>query len=271
MKAKHLLISLTLGLGLVLALLWMLDEWPVPAIAAPAAEIHVCKEGPPTCDYASIQDAVDAAASGGVIKVATGVYTDINDYGGGHQVLHVDRTLTVRGGYTTTNWDTSFPITQPTTLDAQGQGHVLYIVAYADSISVTIESMNITGGQAESGGGIDIRPNVTATISNNHIFSNTAGSGGGASLFRSTARFVGNTFISNTATGSGGGLTMGSSEVTFVENTFFSNTGRRGGGLHMAESTATLTSNHFLSNTATEGGGLLLSRSSALVLSNLMD
>jgi hypothetical protein len=43
-------------------------EWP-------ATTWHVCPAGPPACDYAVIQDAVDVAGDGDSIKVATGVYT----------------------------------------------------------------------------------------------------------------------------------------------------------------------------------------------------
>ena len=48
-----------------------------PQVGAPAAllaEITVCPGS--TCDYDTIQDAIDAAASGDVIKIAAGVYTD---------------------------------------------------------------------------------------------------------------------------------------------------------------------------------------------------
>ena len=52
--------------------------------------------------------------------VATGVVT---------QVVYISKTLLVRGGYTTTDWTTSNPISYPTTLDAQGGGRVQAITA----------------------------------------------------------------------------------------------------------------------------------------------
>ena len=102
------------------------------------------------CDqvFTSVQDAVDAASGGEIIKVATGVYSDVNNHGGLAQAVYISKTVTIRGGYTTTNWTTPYPITQPTTLDAQEQGRVLYITA---DISPTIEGLRITGGDAGSG------------------------------------------------------------------------------------------------------------------------
>jgi hypothetical protein len=87
-----------------------------------------------------VQAAVDAVDDpGDVVKVAPGTYTGVEgrqapgDYG--HppasgtitQVVHISKTLVVRGGYTVTNWTLSDPAAYPTTLDAQSQGRVLFV------------------------------------------------------------------------------------------------------------------------------------------------
>lgn len=43
------------------------------------------------------------------------------------QVLYLDKSLTIRGGYRTTAWKTPDPVANPTILDAQGQGRAAYI------------------------------------------------------------------------------------------------------------------------------------------------
>ena len=275
MRARRLFILLTLGLGLTLALLWLLGgntpsaHADSPHYVAPGG---IC--GGVTPCHATIQEAVDAAVPGDEIRAASGTYTGVNNYGGLAQVVYISKTVTVRGGYTTTNWTTPYPITQPTTLDAQGQGRVLYITG---DISPTIEGLHITDGNAaglggspwgdDAGGGVYVIT-ATATINNNRVFNNTAGEGGGLYVIYSDARLGGNTVYVNTAYW-GGGLLLEMSDARLSRNTVISNTAIEwGGGLLLELSDATLSGNTFAFNTAhVVGGGLCLIGSSDAILS----
>ncbi len=282
----HFGLALTLGLGLVAALLWLAKGGEVAAGAAsphsPAAAgniITVCLDG--GCDYTSVQAAVDAANDGDVIKVAEGVYADISarlapdDYYSPNpnvrpitQVVYISKTITIQGGYTTTNWSIPYPLTQPTTLDAREQGRVLFIVG---NISPMIEGLRITGGNADglggwwnnSGGGIYVLT-ATAVISGNEIFSNTADSGGGVFISRSAAVLNHNGIYSNTASRQGGGVAIISKSSPMLSGNLVMHNvaGVNGGGIYVhnmdieGEKEASLIGNTIANNQSDAGGGV---------------
>lgn len=280
MKPQRLLPALMIGLGLALTLMTALNRTHISRAspdfithdnAASAAELHVCTAG---CLYSSVQAAVDAAQPGNVVKVATGVYTGVSARKGVTQVVYLNKTVTLRGGYTTAFTDPSDPAANPTTLDAQGQGRVLYITG---DIAPTIEGLRFTNGDAIGLGGLPDDPSwtegfgggvyivtATATISHCQLISNTADDGGGLAAFFGVTTLKDNTFESNTAT-YGGGVYLSSGSAILNGNTLFTNTvTAAGGGLYATWSDITLDGDVALSNTAqSDGGGLCLDRSTA--------
>jgi len=270
----HLFLSVFLGVTLALLLMAVVAAPSAGHVKAPAAELHACSTG---CIYSSVQAAVDAASDGDVIKVAAGTYTDIhvrprNDItttGLVTQVVYISKTVTIQGGYTTTNWTTPDPQANLTTLDAQRQGRVIYITG---DIQPTIEGFRITGGEAQglgglpwgedTGGGLYIIT-ATAVIRDNHVFSNTCSStlsrGGGMSLWSSDATLSGNSFILNSAGDGGGGLYWGSGVggATINGNNFISNSSQYGGGAVWLATSGMFSGNIVTSNKADIGGGVV--------------
>jgi len=224
--------------------------------------------------YPTVQEAVDAANEGDTVKIA-GYCASVQTRAGVTQTVYVSKTITLCGGYASGDWATSDPAANPTTLDAQGRGRVLYV---SGQISPTIEGLRVTGGDAtglggglyanDAGGGVYVLT-ATITISGNHVFSNTARMGGGLYLQNSPATLSGNTVSTNTA-GSGGGMQLESSAATLVGNTVSGNTAEDGGGgLYLHDSPVTLSGNTVLSNsTQTGGGGLVLEDSPATLSGN---
>ncbi|MDY7078903.1 MAG: hypothetical protein SXV54_18470, partial [Chloroflexota bacterium] len=165
-------------------------------LAAPDSILYVapngdCGAGVPDC-YANVQAAVDVAVPGDEIRVSAGIYTHTNTYGNLVQSVYISKTITIQGGYTTTNWTTPDPLTYRATLDALGQGRVIYITG---DVSPTIRGLYITGGRAvELGSGLEDRV------------------GGGVCVITASARIEENVIISNTAL-FGGGLYLSQSEA----------------------------------------------------------
>jgi hypothetical protein len=242
------------------------------------AAIHtVCTEGFPTCDFASLQGAVDAAGGGDLIKVAAGTYTDIHVRNNYTQVVYISKTLTIQSGYTTTNWLVPDPLNNLTTLNAGGNGRGMHITG---AISPTIFGLKITGGEAagqggdtfwgqDAGGGIYIFQ-ADAQIQNNQIIQNNAENGGGVYLSSSAASLKENYIASNTSNAEGGGVGMLDSSATLRENTILDNASSWGGGLYLHSSPALLVQNTIQSNHASGrgGGGLFLWWSDARLEAN---
>jgi hypothetical protein len=297
-KSKHLLITLAVGLGLTLTLLWLVG-YIQPAHADPGT-LYVAPDGDDADNCASvtsrcrtIQRAVDVAQPGDEIRVAAGVYAGVSARAWISQTVYISKTVAIRGGYTTASWTMPDPTANPTTLDAEGQGRVLYIIG---DISPTVEGLRITGGNAaelggdpwdnDAGGGVYIYE-ATVIISNCVVYANTAssassGSGGGLFLRGSAATLSGNTVVSNTAStasyGQGGGLFLWGSDAMLSGNTVQGDTASTassgsGGGLYLLNSDAMLSGNTVQGDTASTagwgyGGGLYIWYSAATLSGN---
>jgi len=269
MRNKSNVVALIVIISFGLTLAWVFGAQTSSGVAAsPNAELHVCPSG---CAFDNVQDAVDAATEGDIIKVAEGTYTGVSVRAGVTQTVYLSKRLTIQGGYTTSDWVNPDPEVNITTLDAQGQGRVFYIQG---QIAPTIAGLHITHGNAYGldpdnvGGGIYTQLTRSDTdntiLRDNHIYNNTARDGGGAYLNRS-GHFTlsGNTYESNTAGEKGGGMVTVGTVITLTNNIFTGNSGDLGGGLQVESSDATLQNNYFTENSAGSAGGGLFVQNSA--------
>jgi parallel beta-helix repeat protein len=265
------IIALALGAGLAMALLWLLGAPSL--VRADPGTLYVAPDGSDanTCSSygnrcRTIQRAVDVAAPGDEILVATGTYTDVHQRQGYTQTAYISRTVTIQGGYSGdfSAWD---PATHHTILDARGLGRAIYAFGQPSAhITVTLEGLRFTNGSAgdNDGGGILVQY-ASPVISGCHTYSNTAKWGGGIGLEDTRYALLTNNHIySNTASTAGGGVRLqNSGNATLTDNHIYANTsgGGSGGLLVSVSDDVTLAGNEVYSNTAENSAGIRLSTS----------
>jgi uncharacterized repeat protein (TIGR01451 family) len=268
--------GLHLGMVSVLSIMLALGSTLVTPSPVQAAELHVCS----SCTYTTIQAAINAATSGDTIKVAQGTY---------YEKLHVDKAITLQGGYSPPNWTTPSSDPSLTVINGSGLGDSVIWITYPAS-GTTIENLTITGGTGHyypgsysRGGGIEVLA-VTVTIRNNIIQGNSADEGGGISIADGAGtplqhQILNNIITGNTATrahgfGWGGGIALINTAGTLRGNVITSNTAYWGGGVLMWSSTPTIEGNNISGNRAqgTEGsaGGIHIEESSPVVRNNII-
>jgi hypothetical protein len=278
MHTQRLVGVIALGLGLTLALLVGLH----PARAGPAALTrYVAVEGNDdgganpclvsTSPCRTVQHAVDVAACDDEIRVATGVYTGVQFRGGVTQVVYINNSVTIRGGYTTTNWTTPDPLTRLTVLDAQGQGRVVCICG---GITPTLDGFVIANGRASEGAGVEVCAGAAPIIRNNVITNNIAfgGWGGGTQVENSNALLEHNRIVSNATPFEGGGVSIVfDSRVTLKNNLIAGNfADTRGAGVRMRDVTVVLLNNTIAHNTGVGGEGVYAANTAITLANNII-
>ncbi len=153
------------------------------------------------CTFQDIEDAINAAASGDIIRVQGRTYT-----GGAAEIDITDKSLTLIGGYDNT-CTTKFAL--QTRLDATGTGDSVIEIRATAARTVILQDFNITGGSDDPnfGGGIEVDPNITLTLSGTHVQSNDSANGAGVHLDGSTLILQNRSLIyGNDASADGGGV-----------------------------------------------------------------
>ncbi|HQV28961.1 MAG TPA: choice-of-anchor Q domain-containing protein [Thermoflexales bacterium] len=235
-------------------------------IVSPIADVCFTEHtGDTTTDFSSpdakaLRDAVAAVAPGGTVKVA-GTCAGAVLGGGTTQVALVTKAITLIGGFVPSDWTTSYPLTQPTILDGQLGGRVLFFSG-ADANVANLVVQN--GSEASTHGG-GIYASGALSMNNVSVISSTAQFAGGGAFAMDAVTVTGGLFQNNRAVTYDGGGLYGSSSVTLAGTQFVGNKAQTSGGGVRAQGPLSVTGGVFEGNSAgNQGGGLYAYKSLAL-------
>ena len=240
----------------------------------------------------TLQYAVDRAVANDEVRIAAGEYAGVLDHAAPtgyipatvRQVVYVDKTVTLRGGFTIASWTTPNPVANPTTINAQNGGRCVFLAGSGDpalNIHPVLEGLRFSGGNASGMRGVSTRDAgggvyafvAAATIRNctfagNTASSTTKGSGGGLAAFWADLTLANCTIENNTGStagsGDGGGAyVFGNSGGVAITGTTIRNNvagtasaGGGGGGIYLSDSMGTFAGNTVEGNTAASGANV---------------
>lgn len=185
----------------------------------------------------AVQQAVNAASPGQTVKVAGHCIGGLTA-----QTVYITKSLTLRGGYTPDDWMVSAPYTYPTTLDAAGEGRVVYVVGPANVVLENLRLVNgALGSENSRGGGVRV-DSASALISGCEIVSNTATYGAGVAFTGSSSGRIVNTLLARNSGSSGAALwTNASGTIDVVHTTIAAPSVLPGSAVYATGGTTNLT------------------------------
>ena len=216
---------------------------------------------------ANVGQALAQASNGDFIRVAAGTYNEAG--------LSISKTVVLQGGFTSSNWNTADPDTNPTIIDAQSNDRVIRV---SNVSTATIEGFHLKGGAVmtdinevdASGAGILVLSS-TVLIHHNHIYNNIlvpydeyTGFGGGISVYSGSQVIITYNELYNNSASEGGGIFVSHDSQPIIEsNKLYGNTTTDGGGGISVfsfdnSSQGLIAYNEIYNNTAQGGGGIIV-------------
>jgi predicted outer membrane repeat protein len=209
-------------------------------------------------DYATIQDAINAAENTDTVLVANGTYTGT----GNRDIDFLGKAIVVMSA--------SGP--ESCMIDCEGTSedwHRGFYFHNGETSGSVVQGFTIQNGYEEYGGAIFCEYNSSPIICNSTFKANFADWAGGAiSCFNSSPTISNNTFTLNSTYSSGGAIScLSSSSPTISGNTFTANHAYyyggpggsgHGGAISCNSSSPTVSGNTFTANSADDDGGAII-------------
>lgn len=219
-------------------------------IVLPPVTHTVGPGGGPPCDFSSIQAAIDAAATGDIIRVTTGINWLVAS-----SLTIANKSLTLVGGYSDCEDTTSDP-DQPSTVSGLGFVSTLTVsrnIAGVQNVLVRNFTLRMGEGGNDKGGGVDLSGAVVLRLDNVRVQENEADYGGGIRIHGGppipTLRLEGGSLIGgidafvihNNAFQNGGGIFCDNGGIIeWLDASINFNTALNGGGISMNDCTLTM-------------------------------
>lgn len=249
--------TLNVALALVIALsavVWFIPAQPVRAtgvwyVAPGGYDLNNCVA--PSSPCATIQAAVNKAASGNTVQVAVGSYTAAP---AAAVVVTITKSLDISGG-----WDTAFTQQQGLSI-IDGQNAKRGLDISGASVTVNMDHFQIQKGYYYSSGGPEgpsggITNSAALTLSDSFVVKNISTIGGG--IINSGILNINNSRVSgNTANGWGGGIYNTGSLTIHESELNYNKTPYSYGGAIFNRELLVISDSSITGNNAGQGGGI---------------
>lgn len=207
--------------------------------------------------YTSLQDAVDAASpEGDLIKVAEGVYTSTEA-----QIVAIEKSLHLVGGYSPDNWSSPRPEAHPTILDAEGvAGRRAISINARDVSTVTVQGVWVRRGVVQSPGGAGVHVIKGAVVIKDSVIEACAADRlGGGVLVSDGVLHLEDTELRGNRAQYGSALYVQGGTVVLERNTFVGNEAPSLGGAIAVNGGAVTGTNNMVVDNPKAGTGVYLS------------
>ncbi|MDG1729333.1 MAG: T9SS type A sorting domain-containing protein [Algibacter sp.] len=207
-----------------------------------------------------VQVAINAAANGDEIRIASGSITD-------NSQITINKAVSITGGYDPSS-DTRTGITILTGANTARR------LVINGSLAIDLNYLIIAnGGGGNEGAGALLQANATPTFNNVQFINNTGSNGGAVSVASGASpNFTNVVFANNSATGNGAAVFVSGTNseiISFTNVLIANNSALRGGGIdNLSSATLNIKNGTFYGNAANNGSSMFLGASSAAILYN---